>query len=238
MSRGDSKLASVEYVAVGRKPSRETKLGRFSIDMARVGVVELAPLLASHDGDREQLSEWSAEAADERPTSWGGRLKSGAPHAVFFDIGGDCEVDVFRIFDGREVIGFRLCPGAPKKVEARFQKWTWVEVKMRGMGDPWSFCDDWNYEPDDDLIYDGIETALSWSHKIPTCPDVPLQELSPKIKGVEWIKVYTEEAVGQELELGSRKKLKLKIPTIPRFPTASQLRKVVFELYKEARKAV
>ena len=139
VTRGANGLFGLEYALVGRDPSREEKIGEFSVDMARVGIVELAPLLASHDGDWTLLSDWSDEAADLRPTAWGGRLKAGTPHAVFFDLGGDCDVEVFRALDGRKTVGFRLRQREPKVPTARHRKWTWVEVKVRGFGESWSF---------------------------------------------------------------------------------------------------
>jgi hypothetical protein len=225
-------LTTVSYVRKGARPTSERHVGGVSLDMARVGVVELKPLLAQHGGDWEALADWSDEMADRGEKRWGGVLMSALHHAAFFRIGSDCTLDVFRLKqDGRDV-GVALRPQARHVADTKSQRWTWVEVKLRGIGEPWSYCDDWAFFPDNELVLFDIEFELSYFTKEKIDHKMPLAKYCPKIGGIDWIKVFVEDR-GAARRAITRV---IRIPEIQSPVTATGLATGVLGIFEQVRK--
>lgn len=225
-------LSTISYIRECVSPTSEERIGELSLDMARLGVVELRPLLAKHRGDWEALADWSDEASGAREKEWGGHLEAGKLHAVFFSIGSDCTVEVLRLRRGRRTVGMRIRPKERLDTAAKPQRWTWVEVKLRGIGDPWSFCDDWAFTPDDELIFDNIDLELSDFTNDEVDHSAPLSKYCASLRGVASISAFVEDS-GKPRRPITRL---LQIPKLGASPTAKRLAATVLSIFEQARK--
>ena len=233
IARADKgRVSAISYVRHNALPNSESRIGEVSLDMARVGVVELKPLLARHTGDWDALADWSDELADRREKTWGGTLLPTGHHAAFFTIGTDCTLDVFKLRQGRQDVGMVLRPRLLESVEAKPRRWTWVEVKWRGIGDPWSHCDDWAFPRDDERFFTDVDFELSYFTEGKIDHDKPLPEYSSKFRHIEWIKVFVEDSGSPRRQVTR----KIDIPTIKSPLTARGLAAVVLEVFEKARK--
>jgi len=225
-------LVTITYVQRNDAPTSERLIGEFSIDMARVGVIELKPLLAKHEDDWGKLADWSDESADKNEKEWGGRLRSGSNHAMFFSIGGDCTVEVYGLSVGRRDIGLVIRPKQPPTKPAKPCRWTWVYVKLRGIGDAWKFCDDWDFAPDDEFIFDDIDRELSYFTDAEIDHSEPLSKYYPKLRGVPKITAFIQDDANPYKSITRS----IQMPKLKVSPTAKQLAAAVLNVFEQARK--
>jgi hypothetical protein len=232
----DSGLATISYLHEGKTVVAESKAGEVNLDMARVGVVELKPLLAQHGGDWDALADWSDETAAGREKNWGGTLPAKGIHAAFFATGGDGTLEVFKLRDRHGIIGLRLKPKPRPKLKQKRRRWTHVYVKIAGLGDPWHFCHDWDYEADDESALDEIAYELSYFTEEDIDHGVPLARYCAKFKGIKAITVDYEGKIGDGAPSVRSITRQLKIPALKKSVTANQLAAAVVKIQRDSEK--
>ena len=158
----NSDMRGFSLVLPGETPDGHKDTGVFSIDMARVGILDCKAFLELFEGDWEELFDWSDIASDSKKSKWGGflRHKESGLEAFFVNIGSDCECIVQSLRSGKKTVGVRVIPKPPierSTEKPAFRSWTQLEIKCSGIADPWSFCDDRDYEPKiEDVLKDVV----------------------------------------------------------------------------------
>ena len=236
----DGKLRGFSLVLSGQSPDAERANGKLSTDMARVGVLDRQAFLRLFDGDGEALFDWSADASGKNENKWGGFLKHQKSGLEAFFVNtladGECLVQLLR--SSSRPVGIRVLPKGPSERAAEqlgSRHWTWVELKCQGIGDPWSFCDDRDFDPDFDLT---LEHAL---FEVSTLcggakanPNHPISRYTKRYRGVSKVAAYYECAGEPRRRI--RFPASYKIPHIGADATPRKIAGVVFELFKEARR--
>lgn len=202
----------------GVDPDGASDVGTLLLDMARVGVFDRQAFLKAFDDDWESLFEWSDSEAIHRPGEAHALLRheeSGLT-GLCVEIGADCECLVQILSSGSKTVGVRVAPRrSPEQSSVpRTEKCcTWVEIKCRGIGEPWAFCDDWDYEPEIDDALDEIVSEVSFGDAGDSLdfgddegvdPDAPISTYRRRFGGVAQIAVL--------LDRGGARRQRLKVP--------------------------
>ena len=239
-------MQGFSLVLVGETVTSEHNQGTFSLDMARVGVFERKPLLAHFDGDGEALFDWSERTTDNKSSAWGGIIchKKSGLEALYVNIGSDCKCLVQLLRSGKRAVGVRVVPKvAPERSSDRLgsRHWTWVELKCGGVGNPLSFCDDRDYDPDFDLLLDNVRFEVS-SIDENGCLDPKTIDLDTSVshygrryKGVAKVSVFYERA-GEACRIRLPKTYS--IPKLSSKATPRRIAEAVFDIFKHARQVV
>jgi hypothetical protein len=242
-------LRKFSLVLAGETPDGHIDKGDFSIDMARVGILNREAFLEFFDGNWEALFDWSDGASDGKKSDWGAFLyhKEAGLEALYVDIGSDCECAVQSLRSGDKTVGVRVIPQPPtkrptKKSESR--QWTQLEVKCSGIAEPWNFCDDWDYKPEIESILEDVVSevssvdegeSLTFLDTESIDPDAAISTYQRRFKGVTHISVFLEHSEEEDWK-------RLSIPKSYSFPklgaqtTSRELAKAIFDIFKNARR--
>lgn len=239
----DSKLRGFSLILAGEIPDTERDNGTFSTDMACVGVLDRQTFLKHFAGNGEALFDWSADALGKKESQWGGFLKhkQSGLEAFYVKTGADgrCAVQLLCLHSCP--VGIRVIPNvSPERPtdQRGSRHWTWVELKCEGIGEPWSFCDDRDFEPDFDQTLEDVLSEVnclcSGDSDSKVGPDVPISRCSRRYKGISKVTTFYERA--------GEPRRRIHFPpshTVPKLgpnETARKIAKAVFDLFKSARR--
>lgn len=241
------RLVGFSLLLVGKVPDSDVAKGKFSIDMARVGVFDRNAFTKLFGGDQEALSEWSEEASDHAKAKWGGFLKhkKGGLEALFVDIGSDCECAVRLLRSRSNTVGVRVVPQLPEErpiCELGSRHWTEVEVKCQGIKEAWSFVDDRDFDPEFDQILDNVifetsyidEDSQTFLKSADIDPDTPISKHRKRFTGVTGFSVFVEHAGKRRQRISVPHTYK--IPKIGVHATPREIANAVFEIFQNAKK--
>jgi hypothetical protein len=242
------KMRGFSLVLVGETPTGEQTKGTFSIDMARVGVLERSAFLTQFDGDGEALFDWSESATDSKSSNWGGfiRHKKSGLEALYVNIGSDCQCAVRLLRSGKRTVGLRVVPQPPPErsgEERGSRYWTWVTVKCSGLANTWDFCDDRDYEPELEEVLDNVVFEVSLVDEGESLtflgtktinPDVPIADYRRRFRGISRISVFSKRR-GE-----SRKRLSIpssySVLNLGARTTSRELAEAVLRIFENARR--
>jgi hypothetical protein len=242
------KIRGFSLVLAGETPDGHLNKGTFSIDMARVGILDRKTFLEFFDGSWEALFDWSESASDSKNSDWGGFLhheKAGL-EAFYVNIGSDCECVVQSLRSGTKTVGVRVIPKpstAHSTDEPVSRQWTQLEVKCSGITDPWNFCDDWDYEPEIEGVLEDVvlevssvdeDDSLTFLDTKSIDPDAAISTYRRRFKGIESITVFLEHSEEEDWKRLSIPK-SYSIPQLGAETTSRELAKTVFEIFENAR---
>jgi len=239
-------MRGFSLVLKGETADGHSNKGVFSVDMARVGILDRNAFLKFFDDNRETLFDWSESASDSsKKSDWGSFLlhKKSGLEALYVDIGSDCECAVQSLLSGKKAVGIRVIPQPPtkhpvKKDEVR--QWIQLEVKCSGIADPWGFSDDWDYEPEINSILEDVIFEVSSVDEGPfldtkdTDPDAAISKYRPSFKGVTRVSVFLDNSEEEDWKRLSIPNSHF-IPQLGAQTTSRELSKTIFEIFKNAR---
>ncbi len=241
----NDKIRGFSLVLAGETPDGHLNSGAFSIDMARVGILDRKAFLELFDGSWEALFDWSENASENKCSDWGDFLyhKKSGLEALYVNIGSDCECVVQSLLSGTKTVGVRIIPKAPAVLSADGQvpgHWTQLEVKCNGIADPWNFCDDRDYEPEIEDILENVISEVSFVDEGPFLdtenidPDAAISTYRQRFKGIETINVFLEHSGEEDWKRLSIPK-SYSIPELGAKTTSRELAKAILDIFKNAR---
>ena len=242
----NGKMRGFSLVLAGETPDEHLNEGSFLIDMARVGILDRKAFLGSFNNSWEALFDWSENASsEEKKSDWGEflRHKESGLKAFYVNIGSDCECAVQSLRSGTKTVGVRIIPKPPTVVSADGQvpgQWTQLEVTCSGIKDPWSFCDDRDYEPEIEDILENVISEVSFvddgtfldTESID--PDTTISTYRPHFKGVTGITVSLDNSEEEEWKRLSIPK-SYSIPELGAKTTSRELANAMLDIFGNAR---
>lgn len=241
-------MRGFSLVLAGEKHDGHIDEGTFSIDMARVGVLDRKAFLDFFDGDSEALFDWSENASDNKTSDWGGFLHHKKPglKALYVDIGSDCVCSVQSLRSGKRTVGVRVIPQPSTERPSKkggSRQWTQLEVNCSGIAEPWNFCDDWDYEPDIEDVLDNVVSEVSTVDEGDSLTFLDLENMDPdaaiatyqkRFKGVTRITVYLDQSEEEDWKRLPIPK-SYSVPQLGAQTSSRELANAVFDIFKNAR---
>lgn len=187
----------------GESPDGRLNAGSVDVDGARMGIFNRKAFLDHFGGEFEDLFEWSdseacppTDGVIEISPDDNARLR-----ALVVDVQCDSRYQVEYLKSGSKKVGLAVTPVRPEITTEKVRRFTRVDVKFVGIGEPWYYMDDWNYEPDlDDVIESLILDQLLDCEFVTgqdiqpedVSPDVPLRQYVSRFRGVKRISAFIE----------------------------------------------
>lgn len=228
----------------GASPDTRVDAGLIEIDGARIGVFNRQALLQHFDDNFEELFEWSDSASGDAVN---GAIEispnnSTDLNALVVDVQRDSQYRIVVLKSGSRNIGVEVEPAEHQKSEEILHKYTRVDVKFIGIGEPWCYFDDWNYEPSlsdvvDSLILEqSIDLGLSTegrgvSRKIG--PTTELRDGITRFRGVKNVSAFLEQGQDRAKRIPLPKFLET--TSFPADTTFEQLGEIVYSILLHAR---
>lgn len=241
----NGKMNGFSLILANETPDGHQSEGSFSIDMARVGILDRKAFLEFFNNSWEALFDWSENASEEKKSDWGGFLhhKESRLKAFYVNIGSDCECIVQSLRTGTKTVGVRIIPKSSTVLSADGQvpgHWTRLEVQCNGIEDPWDFCDDRDYEPEIEDVLENVISEVSFVDEGPFLdtesidPGTAISKYRKDFQGVAGITVHLERSGEEDMKRLSIPK-SYSIPDLGAKTTSRELAEAILDIFVNAR---
>jgi hypothetical protein len=187
----------------GESPDGRVSAGSVDVDGARIGIFNRKAFLDHFGGDFEDLFEWSD---GEASPPMGGIVEISPEDntllkALVVDVQCDSRYQIEYLKSGAEKVGLAVTPIRPEITPGKARRFTRVDVKFIGIGEPWYYMDDWDYEPAlEDVIESLILDQVLYCELVKgrhiksedVSPGAPLRQYVSKFRGVKRIGAFLE----------------------------------------------
>lgn len=247
--------AGKNVIGIRVAPAAETKtkrgkaLGFVAVDHGAVALCDydvLFPLTKSHP---TEYADWTENECEEAiwETAFGGIAFKGC-RMVHAKTGvGDGKFPVFALVAENRVVGLECDFIAEPKNDPppRSSHYTWVELKLHGIGDPWSFCDDRDCgAPDLELILFDLECEVENASNEDLFGNPPAAAMDRSIaaqvkrfRGIKKVEVFNET---NQRRVNISDQMKALLSAVPKSPEATprQLARSIYKIFKAAAKSL
>lgn len=188
-------------------PDSRVDAGSIDVDGARIGIFNRQAFMQHYDYDFEELFEWSDAASGD---AFGGAIDgaieispddSANLTALVIDVQCDAVYRIHVLKSGSSVIGIEVAPVEQQASQKISRQYTRIDVKFTGVGEPWCYFDDWNFEPSQSDVIDSLILDLSIDLELSAQgraapekirPNTKIRDVLPRSRGVQEINAFLE----------------------------------------------
>ena len=216
------------------------------VDMAQIGIFDRQAFLQHFEGDFGELFEWSSFEVDATD----GAVEiapDDASHlrALVVIVNRDGVYRVETLLEQSKTVGLAITPLPPRASDDKPRRWTRVDVKFVGIGDPWYYLDDWDYPHALEDVLDSLATDVSIEASMnnnessydDAAPDAAVRDYLPNFRGVSWVRAYLDEE-GKERAQGLTVSESLASATLPADATVGQVADLTYSVVREIREKI